>query len=136
MTFGLRLILESEKEGTTVQAVATALVSITNKFRGRKGITAYDAVVQLMEATCLLPGVFNVQMLGWRQKLQMIVHNPSLPSGRLGLQYELKLSKQVAENLPLVKTVATQTNIVNPNQPNLLEFQTRNFELVWALSKS
>ena len=97
------------------------------------GITARDAVIHTMEATFLLPGVFNVQMLSWRQRLHDIVHNPAFVSGCNSLNYILPLSVETAYGLPMTRSIATQTKLANPNSDDLLEFHQRQFELKWVL---
>ena len=90
-----------------------------------------------MECTFLLPGVFNVQMLSWRQKLQDIIHAPmkihASFSGYSSLNYILPLSFETANGLPTVNTVATQTRLVNPNSNEIVEFHKRDFRLRWVL---
>lgn len=137
LVFALRLQIETEKETTQYDALISAIKTITKKHLREEGITARDAVIHLMECTFLLPGVFNVQMLSWRQRLQDIVHAPqeihASFSGYSSLNYVLPLSFEVANGLPTIKSVATQTKLVNPNSNEITEFHTREFRLKWVL---
>ena len=100
----------------------------------QSGITARDTVIHIMEATFLLPGIFNVQMLSWRQRLQDIVHTPRSCSGYSSLNYTLLLSFETANGFPKSRSVAVQTKLTNPNLNELLEFNQRSFELKWVLT--
>ena len=129
----LQLQINTEKATTQHEALTSAIVNVVKKFRQPDGISARDVVVQLMECTCLLPGVFNVQMLSWRQKLQDLVHNPNPLSSYSSLQYRISLSPDTVNDRLPVRSVATQTSLVNPNSNDLLEFKKRVFHLKWTL---
>ena len=132
LTFALRLQIETELETTQHDAISSAIKTIVdNHFN--KGITAHEAVIHLMECTTMLPGVFCVQMLHFRQKLQDMLHNPPTFSGLYSLHYPIPVLECTVQGLPSSVTCATQTNIVNPNGCNTLEFNQREFCLRWTL---
>ena len=132
LIFLQRMIIETDKESSQYDALKSAASNITETHL-KNGISARDAVVNIMEATFLLPGIFNVQMLSWRQRLQDIVHAPTLHSGYSSLNYILPLNFETANDLPTTRSVAVQTKLVNPNLNELLEFHQRAFELKWVL---
>ena len=107
---------------------------MVDKFQQHEGITAKEAVIILMESTSMLPGVFNLQMLSWRHTLQRLVHeNEDNLLGNIGLQYKLLLSHDVAVGNATTRSVEVQTDLVNPNSPNILEFVNKEYELKWSL---
>ena len=103
------------------------LVTLASEFQ-QGGLTAKRAVIHMMEATSLLPGVYNVQMLSWRQRLQEMVHCKGF-LGSQNLNYEIKLTNEPA--CPV--SVASQTKLANPNSDRLLEFAHPEYELKWVL---
>ena len=88
LTFALQMQIETELETTQHDAISSAIKTIVDNHFS-KGITAHEAVIHLMECTTMLPGVFCVQMLHFRQKLQDMIHNPPSFSGLYSLQYSL-----------------------------------------------
>ena len=124
--------IETDLESAQMDALKSAAFRIAETHLD-SGIVARDAVIHIMEATFLLPGVFNVQMLSWRQRLQDIVHAPNLCSGYSSLNYLLPLTFETANNLPTTRSLAVQTKLANPNLDELLEFNRRTFELKWVL---
>ena len=125
-------MIETEHESSQLEALNSAIHRIIEMHR-KDGITARDTVIHIMEATFLLPGIFNVQMLSWRQRLQDIVHTPCCFSGFSSLNYILPLSFESANGFPKSRSVAVQTQLTNPNLNELLEFNQRSFELKWVL---
>ena len=125
--------INTELETTQFDALSSSIQEIVKQSRRPHGITAREAIIHLMESTTLLPGVFNVQMLSWRQKLQDLIHNPRLNSGFSSLQYTLPLSIEISNGVPVRKTVGTQTTLCNPNSDELLEFHHKEFHLKWTL---
>ena len=132
LSFALQMQIETELETTQHDALASAVQTITETHL-KKGITAHEAVIHLMECTSMLPGVFNVQMLYFRQRLQDMVHNPMSVSGYNSLQYLLPTRQCEVEGKPTAISTATQTELVNPNSSNILEFNKREFLLRWTL---
>ena len=130
--FAIRLQIESELESCQQKTLQSAIVTMATEFQG-EGITARQAVIHMMEATCLLPGVFNVQMLAWRQRLQELIHEPGTICDFSSLNYPLKLNVDEANNLPRSATVATQTALSNPNCDRILEFCKTKYTLRWVL---
>ena len=127
-----RLVLETDFTSSQYEALRSAIQRIVET-HNKEGIIARDAVIHIMESTFLLPGVFNVQMLSWRQRLQDIVHTPHFLSGHSSLNYILAVNFETANGFPATRTVAVQTKISNPNVDELLEFHQRSFELQWVL---
>ena len=82
----------------------------------------------------MIPGIFTLQMLSWRHRLQDVVHKLDTGSGRNSLNYKLLLSLETAQNKPRTQTVSVQTKITNPHGKELLEFQNQEFTLQWVLS--
>ena len=132
LIFLQRMIIETDTESSQYDTLKSAAANITEAHL-KNGISARDTVINIMEATFLLPGIFNVQMLSWRQRLQDIVHAPNLNSGYSSLNYVLPLDFESANGLPKTRSVAVQTKLVNPNLDELLEFNQRVFELKWVL---
>ena len=130
--FALQMQIETELETTQYDALSSAVQTITETHM-TKGITAHEAVIHLMECTSMLPGVFNVQMLYFRQRLQDMVHNPMSVSGYNSLQYSLPIRQCEVDGNPTAISTATQTELVNPNSSNILEFNKREFLLRWTL---
>ena len=135
ITFALQLQINTQKDTTQHDAIESAITSIITQFRRQDGITAKSAVVFLLESTCLLPGVFNVQMLSWRQNLQDIIHSPAHFVGFSNLQYKLPRNFEAVNDLPQYLTVASQTSLTSPNSSSVLEFQKRQYELKWTLNE-
>ena len=131
---GLRLLIQTERNTTEASALASAMLDIVIKFQSPTGITAKQTVVQLMEATCMIPGIFTLQMLSWRHRLQDLVHKLDHVPGRYSLQYKLLLSSDLARNLPQTKTVSVQTTLSNPNGHEITEFKHSDFQLQWVLT--
>ena len=134
LTFALQLQINLKLNTTQHDALECAIETIVTTFKSSDGITAKSAVVNLLEATFLIPGVFNLQMLSWRARLQDIIHIPSDFVGFSSLQYPLPLDFETANDLPKKQSVATQTRLTSPNSNQILEFQNREFELKWTLS--
>ena len=132
LTFALQMQIETELETTQHDAISSAIKTIVDH-HFNKGITAHEAVIHLMECTTMLPGVFCVQMLHFRQKLQDMIHNPTSFSGLYSLQYPLPVHECTVQGLPLTVDCVTQTDLVNPNGSNILEFNQREFCLQWTL---
>ena len=132
LDFALQMQIETELETTQYDALNSAIQTITETHL-KKGITAHEAVIHLMECTSMLPGVFNVQMLYFRQRLQDMVHNPMSVSGYNSLQYVLPVRQCEVEGKPSTISTATQTELVNPNSSGILEFHKREFLLRWTL---
>ena len=133
--FAIRLQIESELDSCQQTTLQSAINTLATEFNG-EGLTARQAVIHLMEATCLLPGVFNVQMLSWRQRLQELVHVPASLSGYSSLNYMLKLSADMVDNKPVKTTVATQTALSNPNMDRITEFVRTKYRLAWILEST
>ena len=131
----MRLQTETELDTTQANAIQSTIQQLTEDFRSPSGLTARQAVIYLMECTTLLPGVFNVQMLSWRTKLQDIVHHPVPFVGFSSLQYNLHLSFETYNNVPSKATIAVQTKLVNPNSNHIAEFHQRQFDLDWVLKQ-
>ena len=131
---GLHLYIETKQRTTQANAVGCAIQTITRKFREPDGITAKEAVVHLLESTSMIPGVFNIQMLSWRSKLQDLIHDPDQFLGCNSLQYKLQRSRLDTLGLPTTRTVAVQTKITNPNADHILEFVSKDYDLQWVLS--
>ena len=133
LVFLTRLQIETPKDTTGFDALGSCMMTLASLFRSPNGISARQAVINVMEATHMLPGVFNLQMLSWRQKLLDIVHNPNLITGYSSLKYQLPLSFELANELPTSKSVAVQTKLTNPNSNEILEFVHKDFQLKWVL---
>ena len=134
IAFAIQLQINLKENTTQHDAMQCAIESIVTAFKSPEGITAKSAVVHLLEATFLIPGVFNLQMLSWRARLQDIIHIPSNFVGFSSLQYLIPLDFEEANELPKSNSVATQTRITAPYSNQILEFQNREFELKWTLS--
>ena len=127
LEFGIRLQIETELGTTPFQTLKSMLVTLASEFQ-EGGLTAKRAVIHIMEATSLLPGVYNVQMLSWRQRLQEMVHCEGF-LGSQNLNYKIELSREPACSI----SVASQTKLTNPNSDRLLEFEHPEYELKWVL---
>ena len=127
LEFGVKLLIETEIDSIQFQTLNSMLVTLASEYQ-QGGLTAKRAVIHMMEATSLLPGVYNVQMLSWRQRLQEMVHCEGF-LGSQNLKYELKLAEEPATSV----SVASQTKLSNPNSDRLLEFMHPEFELKWVL---
>ena len=132
LKFAIRLKIETQHDTTHFEALKSAIKLIVNLFT-TKGITAHEAVIHLMECTCMLPGVFNVNMLYFRQRLQDMLHNTALFSGWNSLKYPLLATENDVKGIPSTRSITTQTNLVNPNSNEILEFNQRQFHLTWTL---
>ena len=130
LEFGVRLQIETELESSQFQALESMLATLASEFNEGK-LTAKKAVINLMEATTFLPGVYNTQMLSWRHRLQEMVHCKGF-LGSQNLNYLLKLSLESISEPASVNT-ATQTRLTNPNQDHLLAFVNPTFDLKWTL---
>ena len=128
----VQLYIESEIDSSHQRTIQSAVNTMAKQFQS-EGLSARQAVIHMMEATHLMPGVFNVQMLSWRQRLQELVHEPGNISGFSSLNYPLKRSAESISNVPAFKTVATQTILSNPNTDGILEFLHKQYQLRWTL---
>ena len=134
LKLALELYIQTEKSTTQEDALVSSILLLVEKFQQYEGLTAKEAVIILMESTSMLPGVFNIQMLSWRHTLQRLVHeNDENLLGQIGLQYKLLLSHDIAIGNAITRSVAVQTDLVNPNSPQILEFVNREYELKWSL---
>ena len=97
------------------------------------GLTARQAVVNLLECTNMIPGVFNLQMMSWRQKLHDVLHNPRLITGFQSLEYPLLLSVEVANGISTKRSIGSQTTLIDPNGGDILEMNPKRYQLQWVL---
>lgn len=109
------------------------MTTLAKEFKSPHGLNARQAVINIMEATHFLPGVFCIQMLSWRQKLADVLHNPQILTGYSSLEYLLPLSTAVIKGLDRTRSVAVQTKIVSPHPNEMLEFSRKQFQLKWVL---
>ena len=107
--------------------------TLVKEFRTPSGITARQAVINVLEATHMVPDVFCIQMLSWRQRLHDILYNPKIVTGYSSLQYPLLLSME-HHNGTTSRSVGVQTILTNPNADTLLEFNQKHYKLQWVLS--
>ena len=135
MIFALRLQLQTQPDTTHGNAIQSTIQQLADDYRSVNGLTARQAVIYLMECTTMIPGVFCVQMLSWRSKLQDIVHHPVPFAGFSSLQYTLPLSLDEYNNVPSKVSVGVQTKLVNPNVNQIAEFHQRQFDLDWVLKQ-
>ena len=135
MQFLLRLQIEVRIETTQFDAIVSCMKTLVKEFHKPGGITARQAVVNILECTNMIPGIFNLQMLSWRQKLQDILHNPGIVTGFSSLEYPLLLSVEVANGIFTKKSIGTQTTLTDPNGGNILEFKNNRYRLQWVLSE-
>ena len=117
-----------------------SIINIAKEFNSHDGITARRAVVYLLESSFLIPGVFNVDMLQLRQRLQDYLHGPmhSKVYKMQTLEYPLKLAPEVyrapsTRRNSLKASKGTQTDLINPTQGELLNFNNRQYTLGWIL---
>ena len=137
----LELQLELEVESTPFWALDKAIINTVLEFNSQNGLTARRAVLYFLESTCLIPGVFNVDMLRERQLLQEYLHGPQhIQSFRLQtLEYRLVLAPE-KYRAPIIRQTSvkvskgTQTEISNPTEGELLNFTNRQYSLGWFIS--
>ena len=134
------LQVELESESTPALALDKAVINIAKEFNSHDGITARRAVIYLLEATTLIPGVFNIEMLQARQRLQDYLHGPQhCQSFKMQtLEYAIAFAPQKYRAPSLKKTSVcaskgTQTEIINPTQGELLNFTNPQYSLEWVL---
>ena len=87
-----------------------------------------------VECTNMIPGVFNLQMLSWRQRLHDILFNPRLTCPFNTLRYPLRLASDNQQGVPL-RTSGTQTVLTNPQADHSLEFSRKEYDLRWVLKE-
>ena len=133
LVFLLRLQIEVEVNASHHDAIISCMITLAKEFHKPGGMTARQAVVNLLECTNMIPGVFNLQMMSWRQKLQDVLHNPQLITGFQSLEYPLLLSAEVANGISTKKSIGTQTALTNPNGGDTLEFNQKRYRLQWVL---
>ena len=129
LELGTKILVETENFTTPSEALCNAINQMASEYQN-SSITARQAVITLLEATHLLPGVYNTQMLSWRHTIQRLLHQSDFSPGFMSLNYNLKLT----ESLPKSCDTATQTKISNPNSDHKLEFTHSTFDLKWVLS--
>ena len=137
----LELQVELELDSTSFWALDKAINNTVLEFNSQQGLSARKAVLYFLEATCLIPGVFYVDMLRERQILQDYLHGPQhFHSFRhQTLEYRLLLApgKYRAPTIRQISakvSVGTQTDISNPTQGELLNFTNRKYSLGWFIS--
>ena len=62
LEFAIKLQVETENDSVQHQTLGSMIGTLSKEFQAG-GLTAKRAVIHMMEATSLLPGVYNVQML-------------------------------------------------------------------------
>ena len=62
LEFAIRLQIETELDSTQFQTLGSMILTLSKEFQ-EGNLSAKRAVIHMMEATSLLPGVYNVQML-------------------------------------------------------------------------
>ena len=137
----LELQVELETDSTSFWALDKAINSTVLEFNSQNGLSARRAVLYFLEATCLIPGVFNVDMLKERQLLQDYLHGPQhFRSFRhQTLEYRLALAPEkyrapIIRQISTKVSVGTQTDISNPTEGELLNFTNRKYALGWYIS--
>ena len=137
----LELQMELEIDSTPFWALDKAIINIALEFNSTNGLTARRAVLYFLESTFLIPGVFNVDMLSERQRLQSYIHGPQhSQSLRLQtLEYNLVLAPgkyraPIIRDTSVKVSVATQTEISNPTQGELLNFTKKDYSLGWFIN--
>ena len=140
MERAIELQIELETDSTPALAIDKAIVNIAKEYNSHDGITARRAVVYILEATTLIPGVFNLEMLQVRQRLQDYLHGPQHCKNFKfqTLEYKISLAPEVYRSPSIRKTSAkvskgTQTEILNPTQGELLNFNNPQYTLEWVL---
>ena len=106
--------------------------TLVEEFHKPNGISARQAVINVLECTNLIPGVFNVHMLTWRQRLHEILFNPQIVCPFSSLQYPLTLAVELT-NGTATRSVGTQTTLTHPDAA-MLEFKTKSYCLQWVLT--
>ena len=127
-----KLKIEVRINTTQYDALTSCMRTLVKEFRQPTGITARQAVINVLEATHMVPGVFCIQMLSWRQRLHDILYNPQIITGYSSLQYTLLLSME-HHNGTSRRSIAVQTTLSNPNADTLLEFKQKHYRLQWVL---
>ena len=115
------------------EAIGSCMRTLVLEFHKPGGITARQAVINILECTNLVPGIFNVHMLSWRQRLHEMLFDPKLTCPFAEMNYQLPLAVEVTNGTPLTRTIGTQTTLTNPNGSDLLEFNMREHRLQWVL---
>ena len=134
MNFLQRLQIEVQLNTSQFDAITSCMKTLVEEFHKPNGITARQAVINVLECTNLIPGVFNVHMLTWRQRLHEILFNPHIQCPFANLEYPLLLAVECI-NGTTTRSVGTQTTLTNPNA-GLLEFDTKSYHLQWVLHTS
>ena len=133
MEFVIKMQIEAELDSTPHNALGCALQQMASDFLDEK-LTARQAVVLIMEATHMLPGVYDTTMMAWRHRLQNLIYSAENKfSGFMSLQYKLKITANCPETSV---SVSTQTMLANPNSDHKLEFTHATYELRWVLDKT
>ena len=127
-----KLKIEVRVNTTQFDALTSCMRTLVKDFRTPSGITARQAVINILEATHMIPGVFNIQMLSWRQRLHDILYNPQIITGYSSLQYQLLLSAEHSDGTARC-SVGVQTALTNPNASSILEFNQKRYRLQWVL---
>ena len=104
------------------RALDSCMITLATDFKSPEGLSARQAVINVMEATHLIPGVFCTQMLSWRSKLMDILHNPEIITGYSSLKYKLLQSDAHVKGLPITRSVTVQTKLTEPMTNGILEF--------------
>ena len=127
-----RLHIEVRVDSTQHDAIASCMNTLAEEYHKPCGLTARQAVINVLECTNMIPGVFNLQMLSWRQRLHDILFNPQLTCPFSTLQYRLHLAVDHVPGVPL-RTIGTQTDLSDPRSSHILEFKQKNYDLCWVL---
>ena len=62
LEFAIRLRIETENDSAQYETLGSMINTLAREYQ-KGGLSAKRAVIHMMEATSLLPGVYNVQML-------------------------------------------------------------------------
>ena len=136
----IELQIEIEIDSTPFMALDKAITNIVKAYNASDKITARTAVLFIMEATSLIPGVFNIDMLRERQLLQDFLHGAQhFKNFKLQtLEYTITLAPEIYRTPSVRKACnkkdkACQTDIMDPSQGQLLSFNNAEYSLEWVL---
>ena len=134
------LQFEIETESNSFRAIEKAIINTAKAFNSTSELTARTVVIFFLEATTLIPGVFNVDMLRERQILQDYLHGPQHFQSfrKQTLEYKIDLTSDLYRTPAVRRTSnllskSTQTELENPAQGEMLNFAQRKFSLEWVL---
>ena len=134
MIFLQKLQIEVRVATSQFDAVTSCMATLVEEFHKPNGISARQTVINVLECTNLIPGVFNVHMLTWRQRLHEILFNPQIVCPFSSLNYPLLLAVENT-NGTSTRSIGIQTTLTHPDA-DMLEFKSKSYSLRWVLDTS